>query len=610
MMRQLLKLLLCCCLQVSAAAHSSTHDQNNRQRLDSYYLYDKDALPFQEVLNVAQQVVSDRHLYSENTIAKAFALLSEIAFARGNAAAALQFAQYGNEVGSNNVELQLNLLLQVARAYYAQGNYIALKDTAHQAAWLSEQAQNINYHLQALAYSVVAYALSADYALAIAELSKVERLLNQNQNSVDQITLLEIIAEAHFNLAEYENSIELLKRVVKLRSELAKTSAMARTFQLMALAYYQLQQYDDAYNAFWQSLQFSKQYQLDIRAAFAELGLGQVLYQQQKYTQAKAHLLSADATFKQNNLTSHKLSVKISLAKVFYALSQESEAEQHLLSAQLLAENVTLTADQIELYAMLTDYHLLYGQLPQAIDTQSQYLKHYQSFYPKASVKQSLATAAKKTRDKTKQLALNLAEQSQLRIEYSEKYYQQQTLITVLSVALTSLFVGIIFWRLRQHQQQRSHNYQQLEISKTYLAQPAATKRWYQQQYKIARKYQYDIVVAYLVVTNWQELSFHFNAKTLADVSAALATIVNEHLDDEDYAGIISDGEYLFLCPHQTTTQVSTKFEAIKKAIKTRFFANLGDYSVNISLSIDSPSVQDIDPYVFLSRISESIDPV
>jgi GGDEF domain-containing protein len=121
----------------------------------------------------------------------------------------------------------------------------------------------------------------------------------------------------------------------------------------------------------------------------------------------------------------------------------------------------------------------------------------------------------------------------------------------------------------------------------------------------MARKYQYNISIAYLQIENWQELSFHFSGKILTDISKALAIIINESLDEEDYSGVISAGEYLFLCPHQSPEQVLAKFTAIKQAIKTRFFANLGDYSVKIRFSIDSPNIQDIDPYVFLSRLSE-----
>ncbi|MFT5816233.1 MAG: hypothetical protein ACI9VT_004011 [Psychroserpens sp.] len=50
---------------------------------------------------------------------------------------------------------------------------------------------------------------------------------------------------------------------------------------------------------------------------------------------------------------------------------------------------------------------------------------------------------------------------------------------------------------------------------------------------------------------------------------------------------------------------VLIKFTRIMQAIKARFFANLGDYSLKVNFSINSPSIQDIDPYVFLARLSE-----
>jgi len=605
MKQMLLSILISLCVTHYSEAGSISPDKNYRQLLTSYYLQDKELLISQDVVDVAQAVVNNRDLYSKNTIATAFSLLSDVAFNRGNLLAAFQFAQYGSEVDSMDVAIKLDLLLKIARGYYAQGKYIQLRDTSQQAAWLAEQANDMNYHLQALAYSVVAYALSADYALATSELSKVEHLLSQNQQSVDQITLLEIIAEAHFYLAEYENAVELLNRTLKLRTDMLRTQGIARTYHLVANAYYQLQQYDDAYNAYWQSLQFATHYQLNIRAAYAKLGLGQVLYQQQQFNLAKKRLLSAQAVFNQYNLMRVKLSTQISLIKVMYELDQRVEAEKILLSAQSLAENLTLSPQQIELFLLLTEYYRAQKQFEQAIKTQSRYLTLYQEFHPNLNVKNSLITAATSASNKAKKLAINLAEKSQLSIEFNDKYHRQQMLITVLVVLLSFIVILAVYWRFRRHKQRLNHGYDEIELSKTHLAKPSQTKRWYQQQYKMARKYHYNISVAYLAVENWQELSFHFNDKILIDVSNAIAIIINENIDEEDYAGVISAGEYLFLCPHQTPTEVRIKFTLIKQAIKTRFFANLGNYSVNINFSIDSPNIQDIDPYVFLSRLSE-----
>lgn len=605
MKQMLLSILISLCVTYYSDAGMISLNKNYRQLLTSYYLQDKELLVSQQIVDAAQTVINNRDQYSQNTVATAFSLLSDVAFNRGDVLAAFQFAQYGSELVTVDVTIKLDLLLKVARGYYAQGKYTQLRATSQKAAWLAEQANDMNFHLQALAYTVVAHALSADYALATNELSKVEGLLSQNQQSVDQITLLEIIAEAHFYLAEYENAVELLNRVLKLRTDMSKTQGIVRTYHLVAKTYYQLQQYDDAYNAFWQSLQFSQHYKLDIRAAYAELGLGQVLFQQQQFKPARKRLLSAEAVFNQHNLLQVKLSTKISLVKVLYALEQRSEAESTLLSAQYLAEKVVLSAQQIELFLLLTDYYLAQKQFEQATKTQTRYLTLYREFHPNFRVKNSLVSTATLASNKAKKLALNLAEQSQLSIEFSDKYHRQQILITVLAVALCGLVFVVIYWRFRLHHQRLNRSYDEIELPKTHLAQPSQTKRWYQQQYKIARKYHYNISVAYLAVENWQELSFHFNHKVLTDVSTALAIIINENIDEEDYAGVISAGEYLFLYPHQTSAQARIKLTRIKQAIKSKFFANLGDYSVKINFSIDSPNIQDIDPYVFLSRLSE-----
>ena len=370
MKQLLLVILVSFSITLTSEASSVNSEKNIGQLLNGYYLQDKESLIAPEIVDVAQVVINNRKKYSQNRLAKAFSLLSDVAFNGGNSLAALQFAHYGSEADDIDVLVRLDLLLKIARGYYAQGQYIELLETSQKAASLAEQASNMNYHLQALAYSVVAYALSADEALAVTKLRKVEDLLNRNQNNVDRIILLDIIAAGHFNLTEYENAVELLNSVLNLRTEMGKTQGIAGTYHLLAQSYYQLQQYDNAYNAFWQSLQFSKQYQLKIRAAYAELGLGQVLYQQQQLSRSKQRLQDALAVFKQYNLVREKLSTQISLVKVKYALEQHAEADVILLSAQSVAEKLLLSPQQIELYLLLADYYQSQQQFQQAIKAQ------------------------------------------------------------------------------------------------------------------------------------------------------------------------------------------------------------------------------------------------
>ena len=603
-------MLLCISLSYfglfSSQAETLATGENYRALLNTYYAQDKESLIYQDVVNAAQTVVNNRKDYNRDLVAKAFSLLSDIAFNRGDLVAALQFAQYGNKIKEIDSLIKLDLLLKVARGYYSQGKYIELRGVSQETAWLAEQAGNMNYHLQASAYSVVAFALSADYDLAVAELTKVESLLSQNQHRVAQITLLEIIAKAHYFLAEYDDATELLNRVLKLRVEMSKMKGVARTYYLLAETYSQLGQYDNAYNAYWESKQFAAKYGLNIRSSYADLGLGQALFQQHNFIEAKAHLTRALAIFERYNLPRIKLSTQIVLAKVYLALNQPKKAGHLLLIAENLAEKLVLTPQQIELYLLLAQHYQDNNQLLEAIQAQQRYISLYRTFNPILKGRKIMTAIASSASDKTKNLALKLAEESQLSIQYNEKYKRQQGLITLLASILS--IVGIIFFlrRFRRYHKKRRKGYDEVELPKNRLSAPVKTKHWYQQQYKVARKYQYNISIAYLVIENWQELNFHFNGKILSDVYQAIAIIVNENLEGEDYSGEISAGEYLFLCPHQNTEEMLIKLTRIKQAINTRFFANLGDYSVKISFSVASPNIQDIDPYVFLSRLSDS----
>ena len=123
----------------------------------------------------------------------------------------------------------------------------------------------------------------------------------------------------------------------------------------------------------------------------------------------------------------------------------------------------------------------------------------------------------------------------------------------------------------------------------------------------MARKYNYPLTLGYISITNWQELTFQFNKKTVSEVNRGIARLINEQLNEFESAGLINNGEYLLLFPHQNKENVTKTVENLVSALKLRFFANLGEFSVIIAYSIESPDFQDIDPYIFLSRLSSSI---
>ena len=80
-----------------------------------------------------------------------------------------------------------------------------------------------------------------------------------------------------------------------------------------------------------------------------------------------------------------------------------------------------------------------------------------------------------------------------------------------------------------------------------------------------------------------------------------------EQLTEFDQAGLLNDGEYLLLFEHQCEDEVKGKIISLEQALSVRFFANLGDFSVTISYALKKPDFKDIDPYVFLARLCESV---
>lgn len=580
--------------------------RDNLQKLNEYYVLDNQAVHDADILKVAQAIVNKRSQFSDVSVAKAFSLLSSIAFNRGDVVTALQFAQFGTEINTADIPLNLDLLMKIARGYYLENDYVKLQETAKKAIELAEQIESKQYRIQAIAYSTAAHASKTNYAQAISQLSQVEQLLENSPEQFDQILLLEIIAKAHFNLSGYENSIELLNKVLNLRISMNKLKGISYSYILLARAYFQIEKYDDAYNAFWQAKRYGDKDEADILIAYAELGLGEVLLKQKKLIVAKKQLTNAIVVFEKSNLTNAKLSTQIALIKVLYLLKESAVADTLLLDAQLLAKKMTLSVQQIELYSLLTEYYVEQNQFKKAIEFQSEYLSYYKRMFPMHKENSANLLKAIKTREKSQQIALNMIEKSELNLRFSNKFERQNIIILLLTSALIILLLIVLYWRWQNYRQLSQDNADEDEILRNRFAKPAQTKHWYQLQYKMARKYRYNIAIGYLVIENWQELSFHFNDKVLADVSASIASIITGVIEEEDYAGLISAGEYLILCPHQSNKQMEVKLQRILEAINIRFFANLGEHVVNISYVNESPSIQDIDPYVFLSRLSDN----
>ena len=578
---------------------------HNSDHVDKYFAMNKEMLPYDEVVALATAVIPNRKYYDNNTIAKIFILLADTAINKGALAKAMQFAQDGLTVPKIDVELVLNLKLKIIQGLYAQGKFHQAKRLSEEAVLLSRQLESTLYRLLALSYRAMTNALVGEHALAFADLQEVDDLLKAHQEFSEHIEIIEILALSRFYLEDFDSAITLYNRVLKLRFDINLKQNIEKTYYSLATTYLMLGRLDDAYNGYWEAKKYAEQVNAPIRIAYAHLGLGQVLHQMGEYQKARDELLNAELLFSVENLTKPYLDTLITLAKNSLALSMDDAYQDYLLKALAIAENTELTAKQISLFSMLSSLYAGQENYKEAFLVQSQYIDFLTKQRAKV-VYSSIENTSDQNNEKSRQLALDLAEASDLRQYYGQKYQGQMQLIFAVTVLAVLLAVALLYFWLRCRALEMKSRLDEVDQQQDTVASPTQTKRLYQHNFKMARKYEYPLAIGYLSIDNWHEMSFQYGKKTIDEVSKTMALLINEQSGEFDYVGLINEGEYLILCPHQQPSELQSKLMLLSKALQARFFANLGDFSVKISYAFDSPNIQDIDPYIFLSRLSES----
>ena len=583
--------------------------EKNTQKIEELFNLSKGTLKSEEVISVSSEVIKRRKLYSKNTIAKVFILLSNVASNKNDVDRAFQFANDGLMLSISDLSLKLNLLLKVASGYYAKGHYHKVLEVSNDAILIARSTVNTKYMLLTLAYRSMAYALLAEYEQAFEDLQQVENIIEKNQVFSENIELLEIISTAHYYLGDFKTALTINQKILKLRYDLSLKPDLGRTYYNLARSYHRLGMFDDAYNAYWETKKYAQAKESEVQLAYAELGLGEILLLQKDFHASYLALLKSERIFKKKNLNKPHLNTVIALAKSSYANNQIESAHQFLHQAEEIMVNMDLSNEQVELYLLLSAMYESQGEFAEALKLLNQYIVVKQQFSENKLSNILLRNNSLPEQDKSRQLVIKLAEKSELSAVYSKKFKKQAYIIFVLSIVLIVLIVLIVFYAFKERSKRINIAYDEIEKPSYFLESPIATKQIYQCAYKKARKYDYPISIGYISIDNWKELTFRFNKKILTEVSKTIATLINKHIGEFDSAGLINEGEYLLLYSHQSSQDVEKEFEQLKEALNMRFFANLGDFSVNIHFTLDTPSVQDIDPYIFLSRLSETAAP-
>jgi len=600
---------------LAAEIRPSTKEQYISQ-VELLFRKNSEKLNYNEVVELSNEIILQREKYPNEILAKTYFLLANVASNKGELETAYQFTQDGLAITTGHEQVKLCLQIKLASILSAKKQYVQLLTTAQQAIDMPHDKENIKYFLFALSYRSVAFAMLNQHEDALTDLQQVEYIIKQNPAFAEHIALLAILANAHYHLGDYQTALTMHLKILKLRFSLNKLDNVDQTYYHLANAYYRLNQLNDAYNAYWEAKKHAQIKAAQIYVAYASQGLGLTLIQQKQYKEAKVEILEAKALFYQYNLARPYLETIISLALLGNLTEQKHTARNLLLEAEQLSINIELTDDYIILYQLLSDIYKDKKDINKAYFWQQKYSKALLKTKKQTisnrqiSVKYRVNTnksANISASNQTRQLAVKLAEQSELAASFSTKYHQQQTLIFILSVIVLLSLGFVIFLWLKHRATKLKKAHEALEKPSYVIAAPIQTKQLYQKSFNMARKYSYPLTLSYISISNWQELTFQFNKKIVAEVSREIASVINKHINEFENAGLINEGEYLLIFPHQHKDEIEMLIEKLVSALKLRFFANLGEFSVIIAYSIESPNFQDIDPYIFLSQLSDSI---
>jgi tetratricopeptide (TPR) repeat protein len=586
-------------------------------QVEHLFKQNAETLNYHNVVELSNKIINQRINYPSDIVAKTYLLLANVAINKGELETALQFTNDGLATATQNQAIILPLQINLAKIFSAKKQYQQLLTTVQQAINTPQKNKNTRCFLIALSYRSVAFSMLGQHTKALIDLQQVETAIQENTAFSEHISLLTILANAYYHLGDYQTALMLQLKILKLRFNLNRLNNIDQTYFHLANAYYRLNRFNDAYTAYWEAKDYAIKKGAPIHIAYASQGLSLTLLRQKQYKIAQIEASQAKELFYKHNLATSYLESIIILSQIYQAIEREDKSFSLLLKAEKLAKNIKLSPDYIVFYQYLANMYLIKNDLNKAYLWQKKYsetLLEHALFANKIIEfnRDPINSEIVNVNDipastKSRQLAIKLAEQSELTSSFSSKFRTQQLFIVISTIITLLLLVLITLLWIKQRRKKLQAEYEALEKPSYLLANAVQTKQLYQTNFNMARKYNYPLTLSYISITNWQELTFQFNKKTVLEVSRGIARLINEQLSEFESAGVINNGEYLLSFPHQNKEKVTKTIEKLVSSLKLRYFANLGEFSVIVAYSIESPDFQDIDPYIFLSQLSDSI---
>jgi len=594
---------------LSQSSETSFHNiEDNIATVNRLYESIEKQVDRKKLLEISNQIIDEREHYASNIVAKVYILLADSAEQQGDLATSFQFAADGLTLLDIDANLELKFLEKLALGYYSDGKHTLALETLSKSIDLAKEVNNVGCLLISLSSRAMTNALLNNNESALQDLSSIKLLIDQQPQYATNTKLREIIALAHSQLGQNAVAIEIYTRLISLKIESDVDDYIDKTYFNLANSYLALKQYDDAHNAFWHARESAKKVDSPIRLAYAQMGFGLISMLQGELDIAYKELKLAEQVFSGQNQSVPYLSTLTYLAQTSKKLNRKEDSNDYLKRAELIASEIEVRGKQVVLFKLLSEMYEEQNEIKKSLDYLQQYLQLTLVDKDESLTKENESSEGRMFSTKQNlNLAHKIVDEGDLRQAFAKKYEYQRNVIVLLSIVIAFLTVLIVILQLRKRAMQHTRHYNENEKPEYFLYSPAQTKNLYQLQYKKARTYEYDLAIGYFIVSNWEPFSFQFNQKIKDEVCRTIATLINKSLGKFDYAGVLNDGQYLILCPHQTKEEIQGKLESIKELIGANLFANLGDFTIETDFVSDSPNIEDIDPYIFLSKLSESM---
>ena len=601
----------------SAAAQQSSEAVLLSNQVQQLLIDTNQTVDIKTVEHLSTKIMANRQSYSNDVIAKVYLLLTRVAFNLGDIAKVTEYANNGLAVNGLDKRINLALQLKLAEVFIAQHNVHQLSSLTELTVQESQLSTSLKYQLLALSYRSVAYAMQGQHHKALADLKQVEQGLSDSE-LIEHIELLTILARAYFYLQDFQTSRIMLLRVLKLSIKMRQSHKLARAYLYLGFAYVNLQRFDDAFNAFWESRNQAKKNQAVINIAHANKWLGIVLIKQQQFESAFSPLSLAIESYKSLNIRMDLAESYIALAKAKLE-SNDSIAGFNILNKVIkLLGSEQVSTDFTGFYRMVAEMYFVQKRFQLAYEWQE---KHSRILLKKVNYKGRADTISHGLSElfletdkhnprieTTKSLTLAPENYWELSKSLTTQLRRQKTITLFLAVFLVVMFIITIGLLYKSKQKKITPASDRVQATVDSLATPKATEHHYQITFKKAKVFQYPVHLGYLAIENWQELLFHFDKKNIREVEKELATIIKSHLFEFDYAGQLNEGSYLSLFEHQSTEEVEGKLDKLKQTINSHSFAHLGDFSLVVKYSLNTPDCNDTDAFVFLASVIKDIE--